>query len=110
MAFSSMIVFIIDIQYLAVLDLERKAPVAGDVEAPDSLAVSGELVGFPQWEGTQFFRIRHVLQESQHCAELVHGIGRQTFRAVLQVELLQALVDEAPDRHPFYRSPLPYTC
>src|ERR1039457_2314414 len=99
MAFSSVIVFIVDIQYLAVLDPERQAPVARDVETPDSLAVSGALMGFPQGENAQFFRILHVLQESQHGAELVHGIGRQAFHAVLQVELLQALMDEAPDLH-----------
>src|SRR5450759_1878454 len=110
MALSSVIVFIVDIQYFAVLDLERQPPVARDVETPDSLAVSGELVGFPQWESTQFFRVMHVLQKSQHCAELVHDIGRQTFRAVLQVEPSQALVDEAPYLHSLYRSPLPYTC
>src|ERR1035437_2866324 len=110
MAFRSVIVFIVDIQYLAVLDLERQAPVARDVETPDSLAVPGEPVGFPQWESTQLFRVLHVLQESRHCTELVHGIGRQTFRAVLQVELSQALMDEALYLHSFYRSPLPYTC
>ena len=110
MAFRSVIVFIVDIQYLAVLNLERQAPVARDVETPDSLAVSGELVGFPQRESTQFLRVLHVLQKSQHCAQLVHGIGRQTLRAVLQVELSQALMDEAPYLHSFYRSPLPYTC
>ena len=94
-----MIVLIVDIQYLAVLDLERQAPVARDVETPDSLSVSGELVGSPQWESTQLFRVLHVLQESQHCAEFVHGIGRQTLRAVLQVELSQAFMDESPYLH-----------
>src|ERR1035437_3198244 len=110
MAFASVIVFIVDIQYLAVLHPERQAPVARDVETPDSLAVSGELVGLPQWESTQFFRVLHVLQESQHGAQLVRGIGRQTFRAVLQVELSQTLMAEARYLHSFYRSPLPYTC
>src|ERR1035437_4886586 len=99
MAFSSVIVFIVDIQYPAVLDPERQAPVARDVETPDSLVVSGELVGFPQWESTQFFRVVDVWQERQHCAEFVHGIGRQTFRGGLQVELSQALMDEAPYLH-----------
>src|ERR1035438_8341507 len=110
MASSLVIVLIVDIQYLTVLDLERQAPVTRDVETPDSLAGSGELVGFPQWESAQCFRVLHVLQESQHCAELVHGIGRQTFHAVLQVEFPQSLMDEAPYLHVFYRSPLPYTC
>ena len=94
-----MIVLIVDIQYLAVLDLERQAPVARDVETPDSLSVSGELVGSPQWESTQLFRVLHVLQESQHCAELVHGIWRQAFGVVLQVQPFQALVDKVPYSH-----------
>src|ERR1035437_9389243 len=110
MAFSSVIIFIIDIRYLAVPDLECQAPVARDVQAPHSLAVPGKLVGFPQWESTQFFRVLHVLQEGQHCAELVHGIRRQAFSAVLQVEPFQALMDEIPYFHWSYCSPLPYTC
>src|ERR1039458_4170872 len=55
MAFSSVIVFIVNVQYLAVLDPERQAPVASDGQAPD------------------------------------HGIRRQAFRAVLQVEPFQPL-------------------
>src|ERR1035437_1283745 len=110
MAFSSVIIFIIDIQYLAVPDLERQAPVTRDVQAPHSLAVPGKLVGFPWWESTQFFWILHVLQEGQHCAELVHGIWRQTFSDVLQVEPFQAPMDEVPYSPWLYCSPLPYTC
>jgi hypothetical protein len=44
MAFSSVIVFIIDIQYLIVLDPERQPPVARNIETPDSLAVPSELM------------------------------------------------------------------
>jgi hypothetical protein len=43
MAFSSVIVFIVNVQYLAVLDLERQAPVASDVQAPDPFTISGKL-------------------------------------------------------------------
>jgi len=49
----------------------------------------------------KLLRVLHVLQESQHRAEFGHGIRRQTFRAVLQVETSQSLMDEAPDPHPY---------
>jgi hypothetical protein len=39
------IVFIIIIPYLAVLDLERQAPVPRDVKAPDALALASEFEG-----------------------------------------------------------------
>jgi hypothetical protein len=101
MVFSSMIVFIIDVQYLVVLDPEGKAPIASDMQAPDSLPISGKRVRFPEGKGAQFFRILRVLQKSQHSPELVHGIGRQTLRAVLQVEPFQTLVDEVSNFHRF---------
>ena len=66
-----MIVFIIDVQYLVALDPEGKAPIASDMQAPDSLPISGKQVRFPEGKGAQFF-------------------------PVLQVEPFQTLVDEAP--------------
>ena len=84
MAFSSVTVFIIDIQYLIVLDPERQSPVARNIETPDSLAVPSELMSFPGRESMNLFRVLHVLEESQHGAEFDQGIRRQTFRAVLQ--------------------------
>jgi len=83
---------------------------ASDMQAPDSLPISGKRVGFPEGKGAQFFRVLHVLQKSQHSPELVHGIRRQTFRAVLQVEPFQTLVDEVSNFHWFYCSLLPYAC
>jgi hypothetical protein len=95
------IVFIIDIQYLIVLDPERQSPVARDIETPDSLAVPSELMSYPRWESVKLFRVLHVLQESQHGAEFDQGIRGQTFRAVIQVETFQTFMDEAPYPHPF---------
>jgi hypothetical protein len=37
-------VFKVDVQYIAVLDVERQASVASDVQAPDPLTISGELM------------------------------------------------------------------
>jgi len=36
----------------------------------------------------------HILEEGQYRAKLVHGIRRQSFRAVLQIEPFQALVKD----------------
>lgn len=54
MTFSSVIIFIINLQYFAVLDLKCQPPVAGDVQASDSLVVPGQLVGFPERESPNF--------------------------------------------------------
>ena len=40
MLLSSMIAFKIDVQYLVVLDSEGKAPIASDMQVPDSLPIS----------------------------------------------------------------------
>jgi hypothetical protein len=100
MAFSSAVVLIINVEDLAVPDLERQPPVARDVQAPNPFASPAGPVSFPLWEGTQSFRIPHVLEEGQHCAELVHSIRLKAFGAVLQVELFQAFMDEVPYLHP----------
>jgi hypothetical protein len=39
-----MVVFIIDIPYLVVPNLKRQPPVARDVQAPNALALAGELM------------------------------------------------------------------
>jgi len=82
MAFSSVIVFIVNVEYIPVPDPKRQAPVASDVQAPDPFSISGKLVRFPQGKGPQFSRVFDVLQEGQHCSELVHGIRRQASGAV----------------------------
>ena len=109
MVLSSVIVFIIDIQYLVVLNPEGQAPIASNMQAPDSLPLPGQQVRFPEGKGAQFCRVLHVLEKGQHSPELAHGIRRQTLRDVLQVELFQALVDEVPDFHWPYCSLSPYT-
>jgi hypothetical protein len=48
----------------------------------------------PRTEATQFFWFLHVVKESQHFAELVHGIGRNAFCVVLCIEPFQALMDD----------------
>ena len=75
----SVVIFIIHVAYLVVFDLERQPPVAGDVQAPEPVAIASQLVRLPPGKGTQLLRILHVLQEGQHGAELVHGIGGQPF-------------------------------
>jgi hypothetical protein len=69
------------------------------MQAPNSLAIPCEMVGFPQWQCAKLFRILHVLEVGQHYAKLIHDLRRQPFGAVLQIELSQALVDEVPYFH-----------
>jgi hypothetical protein len=76
------VIFTIYIPYLAVLDLERQAPVARDVQAPDALALAGELVSLPERKDPQRFRVFHILQKSEHCAEFVHSVGRLALASV----------------------------
>ena len=45
MAFSSVIVLIVNIHDFVFLNPERQTPVARDVQAPDPVAAAGELVG-----------------------------------------------------------------
>ena len=97
-----MIVFIINIPYLAVLDLEGQSPVARDMQAPDAFALAGQLVSPPERKGPQRFRVFHILQQCHHCAELVHSVRRQALGAVLQVKPLEAFMDEVP----YFQSPL----
>jgi hypothetical protein len=89
------VIFIIYIRYLAVLDLEHQAPVARDVQAPDALALPGELGSLPERKDPQRFRVFHILQKSEHCAEFVHSVGRQALASVLQIKSFEALMDEA---------------
>jgi hypothetical protein len=79
MVLSSMIVFIIDVQYLVVLDPEGKAPIASDMQAPDSLPISGKRVRFPEGKGAQFFRILRVLQKVSIARSLSTASGGRPF-------------------------------
>jgi hypothetical protein len=69
------VIFIIYIPYLAVLDLERQAPVARDVQAPDALALAGELVSLPERKDPQRFRVFHILQKVNIARNLSTALG-----------------------------------
>jgi len=81
------------------VDAERQTPVAGDAEAPCTLAVAGQRVCLPRRERMQFVGVFHVIEEGQHFAEFVHRIGRHALYDVVLVELLQPLMREVPYSH-----------
>jgi hypothetical protein len=81
------------------VDAERQTAIAGNAETPGSGSVARQKVRFPCRESVQFAGIEHVVQESQHFAKLIHRIGRNAFRAIFRVKLLQAFVGEAPYFH-----------
>jgi hypothetical protein len=103
MVFSLMVVFIIHVPYLAILDLKRQTPVARNMQAPDSFAIPGELVGPPQWgkarsfSGSSCMSCRNVSM----ARSLVHGVRRQAPWPVLQIEHSESFVGEGPYFHSF---------
>src|SRR5271157_4352440 len=104
MAFpSSVLVIVFQIHVvdfaLRAVDAKRQTPVAGDAQAPGSLAVPGQRVNFPVGERTQLLGDLHVIEKCQHLTDLFHRIRGHTFRAVFLVELFQTLVDEVPYFH-----------
>jgi len=69
-----MVIFIIQVEdfSLGLVDPERDPAVAGDGEAPCSLAVASELMGFPARDVAEFPGIFHLLQEGQNVADPFH--------------------------------------
>jgi hypothetical protein len=63
-----MIVFIVQVYdfNLCLADLERHAPVLGDVQRPRSFTVARKLMCFPARHGAQLVGGRHVLQKREH--------------------------------------------
>ena len=69
-----MVIFIIQVDDFSfrLVDSERDPPVAGDAEAPASLAVAGQLVRVPAWDVAELLNVFHLLQEGQNIADLLH--------------------------------------
>ncbi len=100
-SFDLIIVFRVQIADFATrgVNSERQTPVAGDGQAPNTLAVAGQGMRLPGRERTQFFGVLRGVKKSEHLAELIRRIGRNTLCAVFRVVRSQALVSEAPNSH-----------
>ncbi len=72
-----MVIFIVQVEdfSLALVDPERDPPVAGDGEAPCSLAVDSELMGFPGRDVAELPGVFHLLQKGQNVADPFHDSG-----------------------------------
>ena len=95
-----MIVLEIDVPQDAVLiDAEGQPPVPGDEQAPDALAVPGELMSAPPRRRLQFLDPGHILQEGEYEPQLLDRPGVH-FRGVIVLEKPpKTFVDEAADLH-----------
>ena len=67
-----MVIFIIQIEDFSfgLVDSERDPPVAGDGEAPASLAITRELMRIPARDVAELLGVLHFLQEGQYIADL----------------------------------------
>lgn len=69
-----MVIFVIQVEdfSLNLVYLERDPPVAGDGEAPCSLAVTNELMRFPPRDVAEILSVFHLLQKGQNVADPFH--------------------------------------
>lgn len=81
------------------IDTKRQTPVAGDIKAPSAFAIAGEQVRLPRVKRPQFLWVSHVVEEGEHFAQLVHGIGRYASGAVFRVEVFETLMNKVAYFH-----------
>ena len=96
-----MVIFIIQVEdfSLGLVDPERDPPVAGDGEAPCSLAIAGELMRFPARDVAEFTGVCHLLQEGHNVPDPFHDKRRQAGWIVACDEAPQSPVDHVSDLH-----------
>ena len=96
-----MVVFIVQIEdfSLGLVDPERDPPVAGDGEAPCSLAVASELMRFPARHVPDLLGVFHLLQEGQNVADPLHDSWRQAGSIVVLNEAPQSPMDHVSEFH-----------
>ena len=96
-----MVILIIQVEdfLLGLVDPERDPPVAGDGEAPCSLAVASELMRFPARDVAEFLGVFHLLQEGQNVADPLHDSRGQAGRIITLNEAPQSPMDHVPDLH-----------
>ena len=94
-----MVILIIQVKDFSsdLVNSERDPPVAGDDEAPCSLAVSRELMYFPTRDIPDFLDVFHLLQEGQNVAEPLHESRSQAGSIVMLNEAPQSPMDQLPN-------------
>ena len=93
------VILTINVDNLLAVNAEGEPPVACDLEAPGPLAVAGQLMSLPDRDCTQLIGSLHILQESQHLAELVQRRRWNPFGVVPKERATDALMDDVPYRH-----------
>jgi len=95
------VVFIIKLDYFypSSINPKRDAPITGYKEASGALAIASHKVSLPTWNGMQFVRAFHVLQEGQNFADLIDKLRGQPRRFVFLQQAPQALVLHTANFH-----------
>jgi hypothetical protein len=73
--FLSVIILKIQVDNLVVVDPERQAPIARDEQPPGAFAVARQWVRFPGRKSAELRGVLHGIEEGEHFAELVYGVG-----------------------------------
>ncbi len=96
-----MVILIIQVEDFSfgLVDSERDALVAGDSEAPCSLAVAGELMRFPARDVAEFLGVFHLLQKGQNVADLLDDGRRQAGSIIALNEAPQSPMDYVSNLH-----------
>ena len=97
---ASMVVFVIDVRYVSSVESEGHSPVAAHPHAPDSLAITLQLMQLEPWK-RHISRLCRRIQSTKHDAEPLHVLALYTPRRTGFKELLQPFVLESDDRHGF---------
>ena len=74
-----MVIFVIevdDLDFFAV-KAERHPPIFCNGQAPRSLAVAGQHMGFPAWHGAKLLLLLHFLEERDYALHLDNDAGLQ---------------------------------
>lgn len=96
-----MVVLIIEVKnfFFALVDPECDPPIPGDGQAPYTLAVAGERMGFPARDVAEFLGVFHLLQEGNDVAYLLDNRRGQAGSIVALNESPQSPVDHVPNLH-----------
>ena len=91
-----MIILKVHIQQFVVFDTERQPPVTGHVKAPRSPAVACQHVDPPERPSVQFSGNFHLVEDGEHGAQLLDGVGRKTLRVAVLIKAPERFVAETP--------------
>jgi hypothetical protein len=98
---SLVVVFIVQVDDFDVcpVDPECQPPIFDDEQAPNTFAVTGQLMRFPAWNDPKLAFVFHVLQKGDDAAELLDNGWLDARSIVMLNEPSQAFVENVPNSH-----------